>query len=147
MTGISPASSLPPVARLVPGADRVDAPGLPGLRIDGDVRRISAGGAAGDGLAFGEGGRIAWESDRLLGPSGSLLLDFAYPADSYQIDRPVIRIVDPHGSEVLAVTIGRVLFKIRRPPHVFSIDPCLNEREGNWMRTVLACDRLADEQA
>ena len=129
------------LARIVP--DAVNVLGIEGLTAtrSGDVA-VGADGA----LAFGKGGRITWESGELLrGARGAIALEFNYSTKTaYHKDEPVLAVTDAAGQAVLRVTIGRVMFKVSRPPEEFAIDLYLNEDEGEWMRTVVAWERLAD---
>lgn len=129
------------LARIVPDtANTFRAEGVAAAR-SGDLT-LGPDGA----LAFGKGGRIVWESDRLLsGPRGAIVLEFNYSdKTAYHRDEPVLLVSDAAGQPVLRVTIGRVMFKVARPPEEFAIDLYLNESERSWMRTVIAWERLGD---
>ncbi len=139
---------MPPVvlARILPDkASVIQATGI-SPALSGEVRCEACGDRPPEMLAFGPGGRIAWESDDLLRPSGgSILLEFTYSTrTSYEKDEPVLWVTDATGQTVLRVTIGRVFFKVARPPHEFGIDLYLNEAEGSWLRVLLSWERLDD---
>lgn len=135
-----------PLLRILPGAPVRVYPASTPIRVSDGVQCFSApdGGAM---LTFAPGAGIRWESADLLSrPAGSLVLDFAYSAESYHKDEPVLQVTDAQGETVLRVTIGRVMFKVERPPYAFAIDLYLHEREGRWLRPVLTWERLDAER-
>lgn len=139
---------MPPalLARILPDpATAIRAEGI-AATVSGEVRYGTCSDRPQEMMTFGPGGRIAWESADLLRPAGgAVVLDFNYSEKTaYDKDEPVLLVTDANGQPVLRVTIGRVSFKVSRPPHAFEIDLYLNEAEGSWMRTALSWERLDD---
>lgn len=137
---------MPPVllAQILPDEESVIKSTGISPTLSGEVRCEACGDRPPHMLEFGPGGRIAWESDGLLRPDGgSILLEFTYSTKtSYDRDEPVLLVTDAAGQPVLRVTIGRIFFKVARPPHEFAMDLYLNEAEESWLRVALSWERL-----